>query len=304
MNSDNFNGKSILVVGGGILGKSIVSKLIKLNIKKIGLVSRTMRKDDTAISSDRFTFYQVDLSSSCIDTALFNETWDVIVFTAGYWCGRNNYTKDFHANLDPLLYFIYNIKSHPKKFIFLSSSAVYRDIFLEDCILGQFPDNTYGSAKLYSENLLKEFCDKRNVQLVIFRPFHISSDSEVFNPGRSHVLTDFVYKRLNGTPLPILNDFPEVYIPFLWVDDCANVIIKSIFHYSKNNTFNLGPRYEHSLMDAISIIDSLIFGSDYPLLLPRASKYFMKSYKVFGEYDSTDLKSQINNIIKSQNTPR
>jgi len=30
----------------------------------------------------------------------------------------------------------------------------------------------------------------------------------------------------------------------------------------------------------------------------------MKSYKVFGEYDSTDLKSQINNIIKSQNTPR
>lgn len=114
---------------------------------------------------------------------------------------------------------------HPKRFVNVSSFAVYSNLNLkrgalldETCPLEDAPQersDAYGFGKLKQEELVKEYGERRNLPYVIVRP------GAVFGPGK---------RELNGRiGIDTFGFFIQVggshLLPLTFVDNCAEAIV-------------------------------------------------------------------------------
>jgi nucleoside-diphosphate-sugar epimerase len=296
--------QKILVIGKGVVGSRVFARLEKLKPSLLGSYSR-----DGYVSSGQLDAARV--VKDCKSLSIFENPgdilrtpWDVVVYTAGYWKGRNRNIIDFSENVEPLLSVFSNIKFPPKRILYFSSSAVYGlEENDESNELFEFPDNTYGAAKIYSESVIKRFCESLGSSFIIFRPFHITSNSEIFRPGRSHVLTDLIYKRFNNIKIVEGKSFSDTYIPFTWVDDCVDAVLAALSIDLTNTVYNIGSRYEYSLHDALKLIDRIIEGDSVDSLElqrnMRITNKFDRSFRLLGDYDGTPLFDQVRLMVSS-----
>ena len=292
--------KKILFIGSeGSLGQAIAEDLEHHSeLYRVGRLNKNLLLKSSS-------FLCGDLNDKNFCKEISKHHFDVAIYAAGVWKGKNIDHSNYTENLNPFNNFIEIIASNCKHIIFFSSSAVYdeNENFTEQ-LINKIPKNSYGEAKLQCEQLLVDFCIKTNKDYTILRPFHISSPYEEFMPGRSHVMTDFIHKVMNEDKDFIDNapNLPEVYIPFTWAKDISNILIKLSLSKGNQDIYNIGSSKLHSLKFlALTIMNTL--GHEYPKSLISEVKYIEKSYfnssfDAFGNYNVTDIERMIKIFTK------
>lgn len=243
----------ILITGSeGALGSYLVKDLSKAFGNKI--INRVSRQPDlskkTALNNQ--VIHKGDLSDKYFLQSIFNKRdIDTVIFCAAKWNGLNQDKDIFNANVELLEVFLDNAPNHLTNFVFISSSAVYKDHYLDSLEVTEDPISSYGRAKLKSENFLKEFCRNKDIKFTIYRPFHIVSPAEPYEKGRSHVVTDFLHKYIKleqDFNWSSLHESP--FIPFTWVEDISHVITENLFNKSfENEIYNLGSSVSYNLKE-------------------------------------------------------
>jgi len=295
----------ILIIGSeGSAGQAIFKVLDEVGDYNVFRMGRSLPKQD--YDKDNFLHVNLDNVESC---RLIEEEYyfDVVIYLAGVWHGKTLEMSNLIENISPFSNFINTIAKSTKHIIYFSSSAVYgENNEFNEVLLEEMPDSSYGVSKLLSEHLLVDFCKKNSKCYTIFRPFHITSLFEKYNPGRSHVVTDFIYKMNKHIELN-KNGFEDIWIPFTWAHDIGLSIINSIGNPNTyDQVFNIGSSYTYSLAQLERIIENFLFGDDINHhedlgLTPRNVDYFDKSNEIIKGCSSTSLSSMINEYITFNN---
>jgi len=241
--------QNILVTGSeGGIGQYIIRELYRQN-DNISVIrtSRNPCEDKDGISK----YYHGDLTDSAVYKKIFSENRiDTVIACAALWNGINQDQNVLITNTLLITVLLYAVPPTVKNVIFFSSSAVYSDDNYDDRVpLRMFPSSTYGASKLFSEELLVKTAQIKDFTYTIYRPFHVVSPAEIYQPGRSHVCTDFCYKIIskdNTFQFEALGDTNG--IGFTWVEDVADTVVRNIENAKAHNQiFNIGTEEEYSI---------------------------------------------------------
>lgn len=164
--------KNILITGGtGYIGSHLVDEIVKNRSLKIFMVNRTFQESlPNSITQIVHCFEDhVDKLHEKIPT----DQIDVIIHLAGVAHGKTSKKdgSEFNFNYSStrdLIYIAHRLKV--KKFIFLSSIAVYKSTQEIDEDTPMKPSTNYGRSKLRAEEILKEACSEGNLKIVVLRP--------------------------------------------------------------------------------------------------------------------------------------
>src|SRR5437016_5275029 len=118
-------------------------------------------------------------------------------------------------------------RSEPKRFVNISSFAVYSNVTLkrgalldETCPLEDSPQerfDAYGFGKLKQEELVKEYGEKYKLPYVILRPGYVFGPGKQELSGRVGIGTFGFFIQVNGSN----------FLPLTFVDNCAEAIVLS-----------------------------------------------------------------------------
>jgi nucleoside-diphosphate-sugar epimerase len=294
----------ILIIGSeGAVGQAIYEVLNATGNNIIFRLGRSLPKQ--SYDEDNFLYVDLDTFSSC-QRVEEKYCFDTVIYLAGIWKGKTLEMQNLFENAFPFFNFINTIAKSAKHIIYFSSSAVYgkRNIFNEN-LLNEMPDSSYGVSKLLSERFLVDFCKKNSKQYTIFRPFHITSLFEKYNPGRSHVVTDFIYKISNHIELN-KDGFEDIWIPFTWAHDIGLSIKKCIENsHTYDQIFNIGSSYTYSLAQLERLVVNSIFKDNNKKedfdLTPKQVNYFNKSNEIIGGCSVTKLSHMVNKYVAFNN---
>jgi nucleoside-diphosphate-sugar epimerase len=290
--------KKILIIGSeGATGISIFKTL---SMNKNYSIYRIGRKPPL-FNDDKYLLGDIDDYKFCCDIKNKHH-FDVVIYLAGVWRGKNTSATNFLENYNPFNNFINTIAKSASQVVFFSSSLIYTEQdFLNEQLTANIPSDTYSMAKYFSEHLLVNNCSDK--PYVIFRPFHIVSPYEVYRPGRSHVITDLIYKINNNIKFDT-KGFNEVQVPFTWVYDIGAVIDKVIGNLEAcNQIYNIGSD-TYSLMQLVDTINHCLdtdksFEENNSGISSNSVPYFDKSKKIFGDYSRTTLSEMVKICINN-----
>lgn len=248
--------KNVLITGSeGALGK-FVNRSFRYHFPEYNIIGVDVKNP---ISNENDEYYYGDLTSDVfVSILLHNIRPDYIVHCAARWNGLNYDESICKDNISMTNNILRHVdKEKIKHFSYLSSSAVYGDSNRYDMEEDLVPNSSYGVSKLTCEKLVKADSERYGFSYTIWRPFHIVSPEEMYNPGSSHICTDFCYKIIDlGQRMQIdfLSDVKK--IPLTWVEDVSDCIVKNIGNSSCiNQTFNIGTPEMRSVRDvAVEII--------------------------------------------------
>ena len=178
------------------------------------------------------------------------------------------------------------------KIIFASSFQVY------------LKNGLYGLSKKMAEDLIKEYCQKTNLQAIIFRI------SNIYGPGGkpfyNSVIATFAHLIKNGEPITINGD-GKTKRDFIYVDDVADAIVKAVsFNPQKIfNIFHICSGKETTLNKILAIIKKVSrknFKVMYNTnakenLWPTSGKNFKDAKKALGWKPTTSLEKGLSLII-------
>ncbi|TWR31170.1 NAD(P)-dependent oxidoreductase [Mucilaginibacter pallidiroseus] len=236
--------------------------------------------------------------------AVIKSSPDVIVHSA--WLGVGHLERDDWniqvANIDFLksLLFIAS-KSEASKFISLGSQAEY-GIF-EGTIDEEYPTSpteAYGCVKVVCSELVKQFCNYHKIDWFWLRLFSFFGKGEADN----WLIPSMVKRMFTGTEM----DFTagEQKYSYLYVSDLALAVnnittkngVSGIYNISGKNVLKLKTLIT-DIRDHINPSFQLNFGNlpyrkNQPMHMQGNSSKFVKE---FGEFDVTDFKSAMLNVL-------
>ena len=168
-------------------------------------------------------------------------------------------------------------RSNCKRFLFISSAAVYGDRLNQGC-----DESTSGSgnpldlrscyeeSKRLGENLVVSYGHQFNVNTVIVRPYHVYGPLMALGDGR--VVSDFVENAVRREKIRIRGD-GRATRTLLYIDDFVSGIMKILEHGARGQAYNLGnPYVELSTLEMASIISKL-YDIDIELNAPVKQGY-------------------------------
>ena len=202
------------------------------------------------------------------------------------------------------------------KIIYTSSSAVYGSIIDNSELKDNFNRNLYSFAKLYCENLIKNFCNKHNKNFIIARVFNCYGEKNKFS-----ILNKILFAFKNKKKMVIYNEGRAIR-DFINVNDVGkiyNLLLKEF----KQGTYDIGTGQGIKIIDLLNEIkfpkNKIIFKKtnnqeiDYSVaninnfkkkirhikFYPIENFFKIKNKKLF-KYKSKDtnkLIPQVNNVI-------
>lgn len=149
------------------------------------------------------------------------------------------------------------LKGKYKKYIFISSASVYKDIKKVpakegDEIGGNLIWGNYALNKFLCEETLKEFSVRNNSDFVIFRPFYI------FGSGNNLDRETYFFNRILDEKT-IFMPSKDTIIQFGYVKDLANNIFKAVKNDNfNNNIFNISGNEYMDFKEMIEIMGEVV----------------------------------------------
>ena len=182
---------------------------------------------------------------------------------------RSRGTLRLHDNLNILKKALYACeRNNIKKFIYLSSGAVYNDSYKYktekdsiQCI--ESSNSDYIKSKLISEKYVINFCLEKNISYNILRLFTFAGKEIV--KRKEFAICDFIKSACENKVIRLSNPF--LIRSYLHQDDLAEMILKASFiNYWQNDTINIGSPHAVSLLDVAKeiadISESKVFLSE------------------------------------------
>jgi GDP-L-fucose synthase len=255
-----FNKKKILVTGGtGLIGSELVHLLLKLDIKKIRVVSL----DEKLFDDPRVEFVKSDLRylANCEDCC---DGIDVVFNLMGV-TGSPAMTFEKPASfMVPNLLVSINMleaarRKKTKRYLYTSTYGVYGhvDVMKEENMWSLYPsdkDKYAGWAKRMGELQVEAYVKEYNWhEIAIVRPANVYGPRANFDPKNSMVVASLIKRAIDGqNPLVVWGDGSAVR-DFIHCRDVAqgmiDVIEKNIYE-----PLNLGSGEGKSIKELVELI--------------------------------------------------
>ena len=250
--------KKILVTGGnGFLGRIVVEKLKKLNVKS--LINPSSKELD------------LRLQSNCKKAV---HDIDVVFHLAGKGGGieymRNNPAETFYDNIMMGTQLINEAKNENiEKFIALGTVCSYPKFssipFTENNFWEGYPEETnaaYGLSKKMMTVQSEAYRNQFNFNSISVIPTNLFGPGDDFNPNTSHVIPGIISKIskamfTNSKEIILWGDGTPTR-DFLYVDDAADGIILAGEKYNDSYPLNLGAQKEISIKELANTISRLM----------------------------------------------
>ena len=254
----NLENKKILVTGGnGFLGRVVVEKLTKLNVKSI--ISPSSKELD------------LRLQSNCKKAV---HDVDVVFHLAGKGGGieymRNNPAETFYDNIMMGTQLINEAKNeNVEKFIALGTVCSYPKFssipFTENNFWEGYPEETnaaYGLSKKMMTVQSEAYRNQFNFNSISVIPTNLFGPGDDFNANTSHVIPGIISKiskamSTNSKEIILWGDGTPTR-DFLYVNDAADGIILAGEKYNDSYPLNLGAQKEISIKELANTISRLM----------------------------------------------
>lgn len=258
--SDFWKSKKVLVTGStGFLGQSLVSKLKKLQPKKI-----------VTVPHEQFDLREY---KDCLRVC---KRVDLVIHLAAN-VGGIGYNMQKPAELfdDNLLMGVNMMRAAylagVKKFVALGTICSYPKYtpvpFKEENLWDGYPEKTnapYGLAKKMQLVQAQAYRKQYGFNAIFLLPVNLYGPGDKLNPNQSHVIPALIKKFCDAEKLGL----SEVAVwgsgnatrEFLYVDDAAEGILLAAEKYNKPDPVNLGSGFEISIKNLAEAIKKL---SDY-----------------------------------------
>ena len=255
----------ILVTGAaGYIGSHICEKLEKLKIDYIAIDN--LSSGSLKNINNKKKFYKIDFSSNKTLSIIKKKKIQIVIHSGAFTFPSESEIKKkkyYNNNIKKTKKFIdYCKKANVKKFIFLSSSNVYK--FKSNSSPLVKPENYYGYTKLYIERYLTK---KSFNNLIILRLFNIAG----FIKGFNFFEYKTKYRRIMPSICSSVIENSEIYIygkktprgfyyskrDYLHIDDFVKLIIILLKKNIKYKIFDIGSCKAISLKKIISIFEKI-----------------------------------------------
>lgn len=154
-------------------------------------------------------------------------------------------------------------KSKVRKFLFMSSSAIYPELdtpISEDKgFVGDPPSNYFGVGwmKRYAEKLAEFYSKRYGMEVIIIRPSNIYGPYSGFDLESAHVLPALIRKFVEGQdPLEVWGT-PDVVRDFIYVDDFVRGALLAFEKSFGFDIYNIGTGELYTIGEAVNIISEL-----------------------------------------------
>jgi GDP-L-fucose synthase len=307
--------KRVLVTGGsGFLGRHVVGSLRKHGCRDIAVVRKA----------------QHDLTREPDVKRLFEETAPQVVIhlaaiVGGIGANRDNPGTFFYQNvMMGALTMEYARLAGVEKFVGVGTICEYPKVapvpFLERDLWNGYPEETnapYGIAKKMLLVQGQAYRQQYNFDAIHVLPVNLYGPHDNFDPASSHVIPALVRKCLeaveSGASEVACWGTGNATREFLYVEDCADAIVRATEQYDRSEPVNLGAGFEISIRDLAELIASLTgfkgrltFDRTKPDGQPRRSLDVSRA-KTFGFSATTDFRTGLMRTIdwyKAERTRR
>jgi len=303
----NVSDKRVLVTGGsGFLGRHVVDSLRKHGCGDV-IVVRKANHDLT---------HEPDVKR------LFEDTKPQVVIhlaavVGGIGANRDNPGTFFYQNvMMGALTMEYARRVGVEKFVGVGTICEYPKVaavpFLERDLWNGYPEETnapYGIAKKMLLVQGQAYRQQYAFDAIHLLPVNLYGPHDNFDPASSHVIPALVRKCLEAVD----SNAGEVVCwgtgnatrEFLYVEDCADAIVRATEHYDRPEPVNLGAGFEISIRDLAELIASLTgfkgrltFDRTKPDGQPRRSLDVSRAKNSFGFTATTDFRTGLKRTIE------
>lgn len=273
--------KTIVVTGGaGFLGSSLCDTLIA-GVNDYHVIPLGGKKD-WDLTQQKY-----------VDAMLFNYSPDVIVHLAarvgGIGANKENPGLFMYENLAMGMNLIESCRKYGKleKFIMVGTVCSYPKFtptpFSESELWNGYPEETnapYGIAKKALIEMLTAYKKQYDFNCTNLIPVNMYGPRDNFDPAYSHVIPALILKYKRAIKLDLnkveIWGTGEASREFLYVDDCARAIEKSIETETGPEPINIGTGSEIRIKDLALLIaekcgyvGDIVFNSNFPDGQPR-----------------------------------
>lgn len=305
--------KRVLVTGGnGFLGHFVVARLRSFQGLEIFVPNR--KGYDLVKSSD-------------IDRLLAQTKPDLIVHLAavvgGIGANQNNPGKFFYENLMMGCQLIEQARQHDvQKFVALGTVCAYPKFtptpFREEDLWNGYPEETnapYGLAKKMMLVQAQSYRQQYGFNTIFLLPANLYGPGDNFNPESSHVIPALIRKcieaRESGAPFVEAWGTGNASREFLYVDDCANAVVRAAAIYNESEPVNIGTGNEIKIADLMRLIvkftrfeGEIRWLSDKPDGQPRRRLEVSRAAEKFGFRALMDFEEGLRRTIEWYETHR
>lgn len=290
----------VLVTGSsGFLGSAVMHKLKK-----------NKNFDGVGMGGKRFW----DLTSQKqVDYAFQQFEPDYIIHLAatcgGIGINREQPGKFMYDNLSMGMNLIETARKYGKlqKFIMVGTVCAYPKItpvpFKEENLWNGYPEETnapYGIAKKTLMEMLIAYQKQYDLNSTNLIPVNMYGPNDNFDPASSHVIPALILKIDKAITVGKNNielwGTGEASREFLYVDDCADAICKSLEINTTPYPLNIGTSSEIKIRHLVKILarimgynGSITYNDSFPDGQPRRCLDVSKAYKVLGFQAQTKL---------------
>jgi len=299
--------KSVLVTGGaGFLGSFLVEKLSKIGCKRI-FVPTINKYNLTDIISVKQVY----------ENAKPNIVFHLAAKVGGIEANRKNPGLFFYENAIMGIQLMEEArKRNIEKFITLGTICSYPKFtptpFKEDALWNGYPEETnapYGLAKKMLLVQSQAYRKQYNFNAIFLMLVNLYGPRDNFDPETSHVIPALIRKCFSA----IKNKEKEIVVwgtgkptrEFLYVEDCADALIRAGERYNKPEPVNIGSGYEVSIKDLAGLIakltgftkSKLVWDKTKPDGQPKRLLDTQKAKKGFGFTAKTPLEEGLKKTI-------
>lgn len=255
-----WSNKSVLVTGGaGFLGTFVCEGLRNRGVTDITIPRRA----------------DYDLTQEADVKRLYDDcSPDIVLHLAaevgGIGANRKNPGRYFYANMAMGLHMIEQGRIHGlEKFVQVGTICAYPKFtpvpFKEEDLWAGYPEETnapYGIAKKSLLVMLEAYAQQYGFPGVYLLPVNLYGPHDNFDLESSHVIPalirKFVTARAEGKDTVEVWGSGQASREFLYVEDCAEGVLKAAEDYNETEPVNLGTDHEITIKDLAEKIGKLV----------------------------------------------
>ncbi len=308
-----FSGKNIYVSGGrtGFLGANLARELLRRGA--VVYAQSLQSKKPTLLEDSPPNLREIICNLS--ESAAIPEGTDYVFHCAAHTSGAHEMATNPVAQINENAFINSHIldaaaKAKVKKFVFISSSAVYpelnRSLKEEDAFLGDPPETYFGPAwmKRYSEKLAEFYYRRHGMEALIIRPSNAYGPYSSFDRIASHVLPALIRKFMEKQdPLEVWGT-PDVVRDFIYIDDLVRGILLAFQNSSGFEVFNIASGSLKTIGEAVENISELTgyrgrysFNSAKPMTVRQRKIDTTKARETLGFHPEIPFKEGLKRTI-------
>lgn len=298
--------RKVIVTGGaGFLGRFLVDRL--KNYPEVEVVVPRSRDYDL-------------INEANVKRLLSDVRPDLVVHMAavvgGIGHNQRNPGRFFYDNLMMGVQLIEQARLHGvKKFVAIGTVCAYPKHtptpFKEDDLWNGYPEETnapYGLAKKMMLVQSQAYREQYGFNSIFLLPANLYGPGDNFDLETSHVIPALIRKcidaRESGSPFIEAWGSGRVSREFLYVEDCAEGIVRASASYNQSDPVNLGTGTEVLIKDLVEMIAHLTefqgeirWRSDRPDGQPRRQLDTTRAFEKFGFRARTSLEEGLKRTI-------